>query len=96
MTAFEDTKIDTKIKLAALWAATTFCYIFGDYFELYLPGKLAGMLAGKMQPLGLVTQEILLGSSMLLAVPSVMVFLSLVMKPTINRWVNIVLGPCLH
>jgi hypothetical protein len=90
--SFEDTRVDTKVKLAALWAATTFCYIYGDYFELYVPGRLAGMLDGKMQPLGPVTQQILLGTSILLAIPSVMVFLSLVLRPNINRWANIVLG----
>ncbi|HZF18137.1 MAG TPA: DUF6326 family protein [Burkholderiales bacterium] len=91
-TSFEDSKVDTKIKLAALWAAATFCYIYGDYFELYVPGKLGGMLEGKMQPLGLVTQEMLLGTSVLMAIPSVMVFLSLVIRPSINRWINIVFG----
>jgi hypothetical protein len=88
----EDSRIDTKTKLAALWAATTFCYIYGDYFELYVPGKLSSMLEGKMQPLGHVTQGMLLGTSILLAIPSVMVFLSLVMRPSVNRWVNIALG----
>jgi hypothetical protein len=89
---FEDAKIDTKIKLAALWAATTFCYLYGDYFELYVPGKLASMLEGKMGPLGAVTQQVLLGTSLMMAIPSVMVFLSLVIKPTISRWLNIALG----
>src|SRR5882672_700943 len=88
----QDTKVDIKIRLAALWAATTFCYIYGDYFELYVPGKLGGMLEGKMQPLGLVTQEMLLGTSVLMAIPSVMVFLSLVIRPSINRWTDIVFG----
>lgn len=92
MTALEDMKVHTKIKIAALWASTMFCYIYGDYFELYMPDKLAGMLAGNMVPLGPVTQGVLLGTSAMMAVPSLMVFLSLVLKPQINRWVNIVLG----
>jgi hypothetical protein len=89
---FEDSKVDTKIKLAALWVATTFCFIYGDYFELYVPGKLGGMLEGKMQPLGIVTQEMLLGTSVLMAIPSVMVFLSLVIRPHINRRIQMMLG----
>lgn len=89
---FQDSKIDTKIKLAALWAATMFCYTYGDYFGLYTPGKLESMLAGKMQTLGPVTQGMLLGTSVMMAIPSVMVFLSLVMKASINRWVNITFG----
>jgi hypothetical protein len=90
--SLEDSTVDTRIKLAALWASAMFCYIYGDYFELYIPGKLAGMLEGKIQPLGPVTQAALLGTSVMMAIPSVMVFLSLVMKPRINRWANIILG----
>ena len=40
------------MKLSALWASTMFCYIYCDYFELYVPGKLDGMLQGKIGPLG--------------------------------------------
>ena len=90
--SLQDSKIDVKIKLASLWAATMFCYVYGDYFELYVPGKLSSMLAGKIVPLGTVTQTILVGTSVMMAVQSVMVFLSLVMKPALNRWVNLVFG----
>ena len=88
----QDTKIDVKIKLAGLWAATMFCYFYGDYFELYVPGKLSSMLDGKMLPLGPVTQGILVGTSSMLIIQSVMVFLSLVMQPTFNKWVNLIFG----
>ncbi|MEM1328087.1 MAG: hypothetical protein AAGI23_19170 [Bacteroidota bacterium] len=36
-----------KFKLAALWTTTTFCYLYGDYFELYTPGKVDSLLSGK-------------------------------------------------
>jgi hypothetical protein len=36
----DDIKIHVKLKLSALWASVMFCYIYGDYFELYKPGKL--------------------------------------------------------
>ncbi|MBS0569178.1 MAG: hypothetical protein JSS28_01085 [Proteobacteria bacterium] len=88
----DDTKVHVKLKIAALWASTMFCYIYGDYFELYIPGKMQGMLQGRMEPLGPVTQEILLGTSVLMAVPSLMVFLSLVLPPLVNKWLNIGLG----
>ena len=87
-----DTKVDTKIKLAALWTATTLCYIYGDYFELYTPGKLAGMLDGKMGPLGPATQGVLLGTSLMMVVPCTMVCLSILLKPVLNRWANILFG----
>lgn len=90
--SLRDSTIDVKIKLAALWAATMFCYLYGDYFELYVPGKLSSMLEGQILPLGTVTQGILVGTSVMLALQGVMVFLSLVMKPAVNRWVNLLFG----
>jgi hypothetical protein len=90
-TALDDIKIHVKIKLSALWAAVMFCYIYGDHFRLFQQGELQGMLEGKMWSLP-VTQELLLGTSILMAIPGVMVFLSLALKPNLNRWVNIILG----
>ena len=81
-----------ELKLAALWAATMFCYIYGDYFGLYEPGMLAGMAAGRLGPLGPATPGILLAVTLMMAVPSVMVFLSLALPPVIARWSNMALG----
>jgi hypothetical protein len=41
---FEDIKINVRFKLFALWSSVMFCYFYGDYFELYQPGKLQEML----------------------------------------------------
>lgn len=68
-----------------------FYYIYGDYFELYQPGKLQEMLSGRTA-LGTATQSTLLGMAAVMAVPSLMIFLSLVLPPAANRWMNIVLG----
>src|SRR5690349_16552877 len=92
MPALQDSKIDVKLKLAALWTSVMFCYIYADYFGLYVPGALQSMLDGKMGPLGPVTQAVLLGTSAMLAVPGVMIFLSVALKPGLNRWLNILMG----
>jgi hypothetical protein len=91
-TVLDDFKIDVKVKISALWASLVFCYIYGDYFGLYQPGKLQGMLEGRMGPLGPTTQGVLLGTAILMAIPSIMVFLSLVLRPQVNRSANIILG----
>lgn len=88
----QDTKIDIKIKLASLWTSLMFCYVYGDYFGLYQPGHLESMLDGKMGPLGDVTQGVLLGTSALMAIPSLMVCLSILLGARISRWLNIVFG----
>jgi hypothetical protein len=86
-----DIKLHVRLKLSALWAALMFCYIYGDYFGLYVPGKLQGMLGGE-GPIGPASQGSLLGAALLLALPGLMVFLSLVMPPPLCRWLNIALG----
>lgn len=45
-THLEDFKINIRIKLSALWTSVMFCYIYGDYFELYVPEKVQGLLNG--------------------------------------------------
>lgn len=89
--ALEDSKVSIRAKISALWVSVMFCYSYGDYFQLYVPGKLQGMLEGRMA-LGTVTQEMLVGTSVLMAVPSLMVFLSLVLPPIVSRWLNVAVG----
>lgn len=85
----ENPKVNIKIKLAALWASVTFCYLYGDYFELYTPGKINSLLTGENI---LDSPTKLLIASMILATSSVMVALSILLKPKINRVLNIVFG----
>ncbi|MCS4304805.1 DUF6326 family protein [Chryseobacterium sp. BIGb0232] len=88
-TQFEDTPVNVKIILAGLWASVTLCYLYGDYFELYTPGKTQGLVDGH----NLLNSPMnLLMAAVVLAIPAIMVFLSLILKPVINRILNIVLG----
>ena len=86
-----DIRVHVRFKLSALWAALMFCYIYGDYFGLYVPGKLKGMLDGS-GPIGPVSEASLVATALLLAVPGLMVFLSLVLAPRLCRWANVALG----
>ena len=85
----ENRKVNMKIKLAALWASVTFCYLYGDYFELYTPDKVNSLLTGKNI---LDSPTKLLIATMILAIPSVMVAASIILKPKINRILNILFG----
>lgn len=84
-------KVYVRPKLSALWCSVMFCYIYGDYFELYQPGKLQEMLSGRTA-LGAATQGTLLGMAVVMAVPSLMVLLSLILSAAASRWLNIVFG----
>lgn len=91
-TRWRDAALDIKAKLAAVWAAVTLCYLYCDYFELYQPGKLPSMLAGRMGPLGDVSQGVLLGVSIVISIPALMVFLSAVLPAGVNRVANLLFG----
>ncbi len=81
--------IDVRIKLAALWASVTFCYLYGDYFELYTPEKVEGLINGANI---LDSPTKLLIASIVLAIPSLMVALSVLLSRTLNRLLNLVFG----
>ena len=87
----EDVKTHVKMKLSALWVAMMLLYIYADILSLFRPGQVEEMIEGRMGPFP-VTQGSLLTATILMAIPAVMVFLSLTMKPKVNRWVNITLG----
>lgn len=86
---FEDFKVNLKIKLSLFWASVTLCYLYGDYFELYVPHKTQGLLTGENL---LDSPFKLLSAAVLLAIPALMVVLSVMLKPRINRMLNIVFG----
>ena len=85
----ENPKVNIKIKLAALWTSLVFCYLYGDYFELYVPEKVNSLLTGENI---LDSPTKLLIASIVLAIPSIMIALSIILKPKINRILNIVFG----
>ncbi len=90
--ALQDFRPPVKLKLAALWATTMFCYIYGDYFGLFVKGVVAEMNSGIMGPLGAASPAVLVGVALMMAVPSLMIFLSLILPPRLDRWLNILLG----
>jgi uncharacterized protein DUF6326 len=86
-----DVTIDVKLKLSALWMATMLLYIYADILSLFRPGQMEEIMKGLMGPVP-VTQLSLLTASILMIIPAVMVFLSITLKPSVNRWTNISLG----
>ena len=67
--AFEDIRVHVRLKLFALWSSVMFFYIYGDYIELYEPGRLQEMIAGRM-PFAAISQEVLLRMAGVMVVPS--------------------------
>lgn len=88
-TELQDFKINLRIQLSALWTAVMFLYIYGDYFELYVPGKVKGLLIGENM---LDNPQKLFLATFILALPALMIFLSLMIRPSIAKWLNVLLG----
>lgn len=89
--AFEDIRVHVRLKLVALWSSLMFFYIYADYFQLWQPGHLQGMLEGR-RPFAGSPQGVLLGMSCVMVVPCLMPFLSVVLPVRLSRWVNILFG----
>ena len=87
----EDVKINVKIKLSALWVTLMFFYLYADVLAFYQPGTIEGIIAGEIGGIQF-NQAFSFGAAILMAIPSVMVFLSLTLKAKANRWTNIILG----
>ena len=92
-TILEDPKINIKIMLSGLWIANMFIFIYVDYFGLFIPGVMEKIIAGEVAHTGIqVTQVFLLAGITLMMIPSLMIFLSLILPAKANRWTNIIVG----
>lgn len=88
---YEDFKVNIKLKLSALWISVMFCYIYGDFFSLFVPGRIKGLINGQSGA-GTITPCVLLCYAILLSLPPLMIFLSLMLHPKTNRVANIIAG----
>ena len=87
---FEDVKVDVKIKLSALWVAVLFLYAYADLVTLFRGDIVEQIIAGEVVGIE-INQLFLFGTGALMAIPAVMIFLCLILKPGANRWVNMIL-----
>jgi hypothetical protein len=89
--ALEDVTVPVKLKLAALWTATMFLFAYGDIFTVYRADKVLEIMGGKIAGIE-VTPAFLMAVSVYVAIPSVMVFLSLALRPGASRCTNLAVG----
>ncbi len=89
--ALEDIKVGFKTKLATLWAAFMFLYIYVDYFALYMPNKVTDILKGKVFVFD-ITQGFLLAAIISITIPALMIFLSVALPAKVNRCANLIIA----
>jgi hypothetical protein len=83
--------VNVRVKISALWASMLFVFAYVDLFSLYRPDFRAGVEAGKVGGFD-VNQTFLLGTTVYVVIPSLMVFCVLVVRPGLNRILNIALA----
>ena len=88
---YQDYWINPRIKISALWTTMLFIFVCVDLFSLYRSDVRADIEAGKIAAFT-IGQGYLLGVMIYVLVPSLMVFLSLVLPVRITRTANIVVA----
>ena len=84
--------VKVAVKLAALWAAVMFLYAYADITHFVLQtGSLEEITNGAIAGVP-ISSLFLLGTAVLMSIPSVMIFLSVGLKPNVVRWIHIVVG----
>ena len=82
---------DVKIKISVLWLIGELVAIAGNLLELYETGFIEGLIAGELAGMQ-ITPELMLLNAILFLIAPLMVFLSLALKDSFNRWANIIVG----
>jgi hypothetical protein len=87
-TALHDPPAPVRAKLAAAWTSFMFLYIYVDYFALYKPGVIDDILAGVVWEFQ-ISQTLLTVFLAAIAVPSLMIVLSVILPARANRMTNL-------
>lgn len=88
---YQDSWINPRIKIAALWTSMLFIFAYVDLFSLYRDDVRADIEAGKMFAFT-IGQGFLFGVTTYIAIPSLMLFLSLILSVGVTRRANIVVA----
>lgn len=88
---FENTRIDLKIKIAALWLTIYLLFIYGDLFSMWIPTRLNDLLNGNMSA-GPTTPAKLMGVSIFITIYAIMPLMNLILIPKISRILNIIIA----
>jgi Family of unknown function (DUF6326) len=90
---YQDTQVDVKLVLCALWIAMLFVFAYVDIFTFFRADVLNAALDGKVATTGFTVNQIFLTLTLIyILLPALMVVLSLLLKPRVNRIINIVVS----
>lgn len=88
-----DTRIDVKLVLSALWTTMVLVFAYVDIFGFYRADVLDAALDGRIATTALeVDQTFLIATLGYILIPTLMVTLSLVLRPRVNRIVTMIVA----
>ncbi|GAB3922703.1 hypothetical protein GCM10029976_011810 [Kribbella albertanoniae] len=90
-TSLEDQPIPVRAKLAAAWTSFMFLYAYVDILNFFTPGVIEDLLAGKVFEFDL-SQTFSTTALTLVAIPILMVVLSMTLPARANRIANLVVA----
>ena len=88
---FDTSVIAVQAKLAAAWTSLMFLIIYIDYFHLYQPGEIDDIRGGVIFAFD-ISGTLLTIFFAIIAIPALMVMLSVTLRPRVNRAVNLVVA----
>ena len=86
-----DDQVGVRLKISALWIVLLFLYAYGDIFGFFKPGRIEDIVSGEISGID-ITESFLFAASVYVAIASVTIFLTLVLRPAAARWSNVVLA----
>ena len=89
--SLESLRLPVQAKLAAAWTSFMFLYIYVDFFNLYKPGVVEGILNGLVWRFD-VSSTLLTVMLASVAIPALMVMLSMTLPARVNRATNLVVA----
>ncbi len=89
--SFIDHEVGVRLKISALWVVLLFLYAYGDIFGFFKPGQIRDIVSGEVSGID-ITEGFLFAVSVYVAIASVMIYLTLVLRPAAARWSNVTLA----
>ena len=87
----ENTQVPVQVKLAAAWTSFMCLWIYVDYLALYKPGVIDDLRAGVVWEFD-ITQTFVIIALTSIAIPSLMIVLSVILPARANRVINLVVA----
>jgi hypothetical protein len=90
---YRDTHVDVKLVLSALWIAMLFVFAYFDILAFVRADVLEAAIDGKVADTGFTVNQVFLAFTLIyVLIPTLMVALSLLLRPRVNRITNLVVS----